>query len=522
MASRWMRGVRRILMTLDAAVNRVYTWRYNPLYQSGALAVVSLGVLLATGLYLLLFYRIGEPYASVQRISDQAWLGRWIRPLHRYASAAAVLAAFVHAIRMLLQGRCWGPRLLAWLSGVVLLALMYVCGWTGYVMVWDPHGQLLALEGARLLDALPLFSEPLVRIFVGEQPIPGAFYFLNLFAHIALPVGMAGLLWLHVSRVSRPVLVPPRPLWIVVTILLVAVALVWPAPLEGPADPFRLSPAVSLDLLYGFWLPGQVSLGPLAGWGLLTILLGSALLVPLFSRPTPERGPPASVVDERLCTGCEQCYIDCPYEAISMVPRSDERPTLLARVDAARCVSCGICAGSCAPMGVGPPGRDGRTQLAEVRQLITDRGDVRDQVVVLACRHSGGAELGVGAQLPLSCVGNLHTSILEYVIRAGAAGALVVACPPRDCWSREGPRWLNERVYHDREAELKPRVDRRRVRIVHAAGVERASVHRALERFRADLARLARPVAETIVEIDPECAPPIPREEAWGPGEKVS
>ncbi|NIP14161.1 MAG: hypothetical protein GWN02_29880, partial [Gemmatimonadetes bacterium] len=118
---------------------------------SGTIVVGLLVVLLVTGLYLLLFYRIGAPYASVARITEQAWLGRWIRRLHRYASDAAVVAVVVHAFRMFAQGRSWGPRALAWVSGLVLLFVLFVCGWTGYVMVWDVQAQLLAVEGARFL-----------------------------------------------------------------------------------------------------------------------------------------------------------------------------------------------------------------------------------------------------------------------------------------------------------------------------------------------------------------------------------
>ncbi|HEY9506651.1 MAG TPA: hypothetical protein VIQ27_11805, partial [Gemmatimonadales bacterium] len=69
-------AARRVLASLDAALNRLYGWRYNPLYQSGALTVALLLLLIATGLYLLLFYRIGSPYESVGRITDQVWLGR--------------------------------------------------------------------------------------------------------------------------------------------------------------------------------------------------------------------------------------------------------------------------------------------------------------------------------------------------------------------------------------------------------------------------------------------------------------
>lgn len=105
---------RRVLARIDALFDRLYGWRFNPLYQSGTIAVLLLLVLLATGLYLLLFYRIGSPYASVARMQDQAWSGRWIRTLHRYASDAAMVAVAVHALRMFLRRRTWGARALAW------------------------------------------------------------------------------------------------------------------------------------------------------------------------------------------------------------------------------------------------------------------------------------------------------------------------------------------------------------------------------------------------------------------------
>jgi hypothetical protein len=49
------RGAWRALAPLDAAANRLYGWRYNPLCHSGALVVALLGVVLVTGIYLLLF-----------------------------------------------------------------------------------------------------------------------------------------------------------------------------------------------------------------------------------------------------------------------------------------------------------------------------------------------------------------------------------------------------------------------------------------------------------------------------------
>ncbi len=500
----------RALAVVDEGFDRVYSSRLNPMYQSGPLAVALFLVLLATGLYLLLFYRIGAPYASVSRIHDQVWLGRWIRSLHRFASDAMVLAVAVHGLRMFVRGRSWGPRALAWLSGLVLTAIVFVIGWTGFVMAWDVHGQLLAEEGARFLDALPIFSEPVVRTFIGERSMPGAFFFLNYFLHIALPLGVGLVLYIHVSRVARPRLLPPRALAWGVTAALLAVAVLWPVPLAPAADPGVVPDGVPLDLFFGFWLPLSRRLPAWAVWSVGAVVIGALATAPRWTRPRagPQRVP--SRVDPRLCTGCVQCTLDCPYEAITMVERDDDRPTLVASVNPDLCVSCGICAGSCAPMGVGPPGRDGRDQLTTVRTFLTEVRPSAEDVVVIACSHgAGGAGFAPsfdGAPvLPVDCAGNLHSSVVEFLVRGGAGGVLVAACPGRDCWNREGPRWTRARLFDGREAELKERVDRRRVQMVQAGLGAHGTMIRALADLRSEIRALDDLEAESHIELEAEC-----------------
>ncbi|MBW7933187.1 MAG: cytochrome b N-terminal domain-containing protein, partial [Gemmatimonadaceae bacterium] len=159
----------RPLRAADAAATRLYGWRYHPLHQTGTIAAALLALLIVTGLYLLVFYRVGAPWQSVARLQADPFLGRWIRSLHRFASDAMIVAVVLHAWRLFAQARAWGPRALAWSSGVILLAVLFVSGWTGYVMVWDSFGAELAVGGARLFDALPVLSEPVRRIFAGDQ-----------------------------------------------------------------------------------------------------------------------------------------------------------------------------------------------------------------------------------------------------------------------------------------------------------------------------------------------------------------
>jgi quinol-cytochrome oxidoreductase complex cytochrome b subunit/coenzyme F420-reducing hydrogenase delta subunit len=516
------RPLRWLLNLLDAAFNRLYGWKWNPLFRAGQLAVAMLVVLVVTGLYLVIFYRVGAPSASVGRIAADPWLGAWIRTLHRYATDLFVVAAVFHAIRMFTRDRSWGPRTVAWFSGLFLFGTGLLCAWTGFVMAWDSFGGRLAVEGGRLLDVLPIFSEPLSRIFAGDGSVPSAFFFVNLFLHIAVPLGIGAGLWLHVSRLARPQLMPPRKLtWGIIGCLTVA-SVIFSAPQGAPADPLALPANTPTDLFVAWWLPITESMPAALVW--LTVILAVMIpvLIPLFTRKPREGSRAVSVVDPRLCTGCNQCPQDCPWDAITMVERDDDRPTLVAQVDPLRCVSCGICAGSCAPMGVGPVGHSGRDQLIDLRQSLLPalhNSPGQSPIVVVCCaqtpRPHRDALVERGAKIhEIPCVGNLHSSVVELLVRNGAPGVLIGGCPPRDCSGREGPKWLEERLFNDREAELQPRVDRRRVSTTTIAAGNLNGTMAAYTAFLEQVRELDAPIAEPDAEPEVICDPVPVEEEA--------
>jgi quinol-cytochrome oxidoreductase complex cytochrome b subunit/coenzyme F420-reducing hydrogenase delta subunit/Pyruvate/2-oxoacid:ferredoxin oxidoreductase delta subunit len=493
----------RLLARLDHVSNRIYGARYNPLYHSGAIAVILLGLLIITGLYLLLFYRIGAPYPSIARMTANP-IGLWLRGLHRFASDAVLVAAAVHAFRMYAQRRTWGPRALAWVSGCLLVGLILVCGWTGYVLVWDAQALVLVKEGARFLDVLPIFSEPIGRAFVGESMPPSGFFFLNLFVHIALPLSLALLLWLHVARVARPVLFPHRTVTVVVTAALLALAILWPIALADEANPLVTPVRVPLDWFYAFWLPITDGLPVWVAFAFGSVLAAVALAVPWLTRPRVHGLPAPATVNERICTGCEQCVKDCPYDAIEMVPRADGRAGQIARVKTELCTACGICLGSCPPMAIGPMGTTARDQLADVRRFLTAQTPTRTDVVIIGCTWSAAATEAqrTGAKfLPVPCVGTVHSSVVELLLRGGAGGVLVVGCPEHDGRTREGVTWAQERLFEGRPADLKERVDRRRVRLAQAALTETTRYHDAARAFADDIAALAATGPEEELDI---------------------
>ena len=505
----------RIVQPLERLFDRAFGSAWNPIHQSGNLAILFLLATLASGLYLFLFYKIDDPYASVERIRTHVLLGGWVRSVHRFSADLALVSAALHLLRKLAQGHTWGPRTLAWTSGILLLGVLFACGFTGLVLVWDGQALALAREGARLLDLLPLFSTPISRMFSGAAPVPSSFFFMNLFLHVAAPLGLATLLAVHVSRLARPALMPPRRIaWLALGALALVAALL-PVPHAASADLLALPGRAPLDVFFAFWVPFAQRVGPVAHIAAWLVAGSVAMLAPRWWRPRT-KSINTSWVDETLCTGCTTCVQDCPYEAIAMVPRSDftrQATDLVARVDPSLCVGCGICAGSCAPMGVGPWGRTGRDQLAALDQLLRGSPGRASEVTVFTCSNAGwdgsAALRASGAEIvPVACAGSLHTSVVEACLRRGVGGVLVLSCPTRDCRFREGPKWLRERFYAGREAELHERVDRERVALAALSTAETPAALALLagltERVRAMETRAAQ-------DGEPEaiCEPPL-------------
>jgi ferredoxin/coenzyme F420-reducing hydrogenase delta subunit len=308
-----------------------------------------------------------------------------------------------------------------------------------------------------------------------------------------LPIGVFALVWVHVARLARPVLLPARPVLIGSLLALALVAVVFPAPLLPEADLLHSPRIVPLDVFFTGWLPFTEKLPAGIVWlAAIGVTIGFSL-IPWLTRPSVQKLPAPAVVNERTCTGCEQCVKDCPYDAIEMIERTDGGTGSVAFVKTDLCTSCGICIGSCPPMAIGPMGVTARDQLADVRALLRDKQPGSNDVVIVGCEWSAArveAERNGAYFLPVPCVGAMHSSTVEHLLRGGAGGVLVVGCAEHDGRTREGVTWAKERLFEGRKADLKPRVDRDRVRLVEASLGEGVRLHAAVQSFNAEIEAL--------------------------------
>ena len=494
-----------IVSPINRLFDRLYHSKYNPLYRSGTLAVGFLVVLIVTGLYLCFFYSVSKPYASIVAIQEQVWLGRWIRALHRYSTDGALIATFFHFLQLLVQGKTWGPRMLAWLSGVVLVGALLLSAWSGYVMVWDVHAQLLAVSGATLFQILPFLRDVLGSAFNGSTPVNSSFFFMNLFLHVAVPLGMFFGIWIHTARLARTVWFPEKKVFIGSIVAFTLLAIVWPAPLPREADLLQIIGTVPIDIFCGFWLPLAHSASPtfiLLLWSVLTLLICS---IPWWWRPAKNRLPGVSRVDANTCSGCTQCVRDCPYEAITMIPRSDGR-RLLAAVSPGLCVSCGICAASCDDRAIGPPGRTALEQMNAADAFVqsTKFESASTDIVVILCERNGSMPQVLGRLLstrpgvhfyPVECCGTVHSDAIETLLKY-AGGVFLLGCPARNCVNRDGLVLISERIYNKRVPFLPRQIERRRIAIDSAADSEIESVTKHLNEFVEALSALRAPAMQ--------------------------
>ena len=515
-------ALRGALERVESAFDAVFTPALNPLCQLGALAWFFYWIVAATGIYLYIFFDTGveDAYASIERITHVQWYaGGVMRSLHRYASDALMLVAMLHLLREYLLDRMRGARWLAWFTGVPLLWLLFAAGMSGYWVVWDTLAQYVAVATTEWLDALPLFGEPIARNFLHPSTLGSRFFTLLVFIHIFVPLAMLFVMWIHIQRLSRPRVNPPRLLALGTLATLLAISIVRPAVSHPPADLARTPGSVDLDWFYLFPLPLQDHYPGFALWAVVAALTLLLLAVPWLP---PLRRTPAAVVDLDNCNGCGRCVADCPFDAITLRPRTDGAAFAEeALVDADICVRCGLCVGAC-PSAT-PFRRRSRlspgVDLPEIpvavlrEQVIEAAGRVEGpaRIMVFGCRHGVRLdrvpETGAGV-VALPCIGHLPPSFVDFLItRKLVDGVVLTGCRAGACHYRQGVAWMEQRIGGRRDPYLRRRVPRERVAWSWIGVGGEGKLHERIESFREEL-RTAGPHRRVDAAVQTGIAPP--------------
>src|SRR5437870_3430239 len=191
--------------------NLNYWWAF------GGILTFMLSVQIVTGIVLAMHYTPHVDYAfdSVEQIMRDVNYGWLLRYLHSTGASMFFLAAYIHVFRGMYYGSYKEPREVLWILSVILLLLMIMTGFMGYVLPWGQMSFWAATVITNLFSAIPLVGESVVTWLWGGyavgNPTLNRFYSL----HYLLPFVIAGVvvlhIWaLHVAGQNNPAGIEPK------------------------------------------------------------------------------------------------------------------------------------------------------------------------------------------------------------------------------------------------------------------------------------------------------------------------
>ncbi|GAB4171614.1 MAG: hypothetical protein Fur0039_11970 [Rhodocyclaceae bacterium] len=287
--------LRWLFMHAEALFNAAFGDKLNPLYHLGTITFWQFWLVAASGIYLFMFADTGvhDAFESVERIThEQWWAGGILRSVHRYASDGLVLTMLIHLTRHFAYDRYRGFRWFSWGTGVILIWIAYITGINGFMLVWDRLAQFVTVATAEWFDVLPLFRGALIRNFISEGAINSRLFTLLAFIHLGAPFMMVVLMWIHVQRVPRAHVNPPRPIAIALTATFLVLAVVRPVVSVGgeanldtvPRDldfDWILLPVYALIYEWDPWKVWYLC------WGVTAVLFLTPWLPPRLRRGAP-------------------------------------------------------------------------------------------------------------------------------------------------------------------------------------------------------------------------------------------
>src|SRR6202048_2422530 len=179
--------------------NLSYWWNY------GSLAGIMLVVMIVTGIFLAMQYTPHAEYAfdSVERIMRDVDYGWMLRYAHMNGASMFFAIVYIHLFRGLYYGSYNEPRELLWILGVIILILMIMTAFMGYVLPWGQMSYWAATVITNLFSAIPVIGQTIVTFLWGGftvgNPTLNRFYAL----HYLLPFIIVAVVLLHLIALHR-------------------------------------------------------------------------------------------------------------------------------------------------------------------------------------------------------------------------------------------------------------------------------------------------------------------------------
>ena len=293
-------------------------------YYWGGISLFLFLVQCFTGVLLLVYYRPGiDAYESVRQINFVMHFGWLIRSAHSWSANLFIFAIMVHMFSVFLMKAYRKPREFGWFSGLALLAIATVFGFSGYLLPMDELSYFATKVGLQIPTALPWIGTVIANMLRGGTEVTEftveRFFALHV---VVLPAVFLPLLSFHLWLVQRHGnALPPEEelkpaaerksipffpnffrkdlgMWLISLNVLALLASVFPWALGKPFDPLAPAPAgihpewyfmAPFEMLkvLGNWMPGAA--GEIAGLLLFSTGIVLWVLIPFYDT-TKENG----------------------------------------------------------------------------------------------------------------------------------------------------------------------------------------------------------------------------------------
>jgi len=169
------------------------------MWNFGIYAMVCLAVQMLTGLFLAMHYVPEQTLAfiSVEHIMRDVNVGWLLRYIHANGASMFFIVVYMHTFRGLYYTSYAYPRQMLWGVGVVILLLMILTSFLGYVLPWGQMSFWAATVITNLVSAIPKLGSSIVVWLWGGYSVDNAT--LNRFfsLHFFMPFVIAALVVLH-------------------------------------------------------------------------------------------------------------------------------------------------------------------------------------------------------------------------------------------------------------------------------------------------------------------------------------
>ncbi len=198
--------MRSIFLHLHPAKVSSSALRFNRTFGLGGVAALLIIIQIITGI-LLRFYYVPSPagaYDSVLFLKHEVLFGPFIRNIHYWSGVFLLMIAFLHFLRVFFTGAYRDVRTVNWLFGLLLLLLVVISNFTGYLLPWDQLAYWAITVSTNIIGYFPLIGDGLRTLVVqGKELNAGTLQTFFTFHTAVIPFLLLALVMYHFWRVRK-------------------------------------------------------------------------------------------------------------------------------------------------------------------------------------------------------------------------------------------------------------------------------------------------------------------------------